>query len=93
MTLYFTCDEREICSTIKTFQNIMNMIADKNFTLVIEDGSTLFYGLNDIPRNFKEICLKLFGMVSSITFDMIFSTDMCHLGSENSMERAREKVG
>ena len=71
----------------------MNMIADKNFTLVIEDGSTLFYALNDIPRNFKEICLKLFGMVSSITFDMIFSTDMCHLGSENSMEGARERVG
>ena len=76
MTLYFTCDERKIWSTIKTFQNIMNMTADKNFTLVIEDGSTLFYALNDIPRNFKEICLKLFGMVSSITFDM-FSALTC----------------
>ena len=76
MTLYFTCDERKIWSTIKTFQNIMNMIADKNFTLVIEDGSTLFYALNDIPRNFKEICLKLFGMVSSVTFDM-FSALTC----------------
>ena len=54
----------------------MNMIADKNFTLVIEDGSTLFYALNDIPRNFKEICLKLFGMVSSVTFDM-FSALTC----------------
>ena len=76
MTLYFTCDERKIWSTIKTFQNIMNMIADKNFTLVIEDGSTLFYALNDIPRNFKETCLKLFGMVSSVTFD-IFSALTC----------------
>ena len=76
MTLYFTCDERKIWSTIKTFQNIMSMTADKNFTLVIEDGSTLFYALNDIPRNFKEICLKLFGMVSSVTFDM-FSALTC----------------
>ena len=33
--------------------------------LVIEDGNALFYALNDIPRNFKEISLKLFGMVSS----------------------------
>ena len=28
---------------------------DKNFTLVIEYGNTLFYALKDIPRNFKEI--------------------------------------
>ena len=31
---------------------------DDNFTLVIEDGNSLFYTLKDIPRNFKEICLN-----------------------------------
>ena len=29
---------------------------DENFTLVIEDGNTLFYALKDIPRKFKAIC-------------------------------------
>ena len=28
ITFGFTCGEREICSTIKKFQNIMNMIAE-----------------------------------------------------------------
>ena len=62
---------------------------DENFTLVIEDGNALFYALKDIPRNFKEICLKQFGMVSSKTCDMIFSTDMYYPDSVKSMERRR----
>ena len=62
---------------------------DENFTLVIEDGNALFYTLKDIPRNFKEICLKQFGMVSSKTCDMIFSTDMYYPDSVKSMERRR----
>ena len=49
---------------------------DENFTLVIEDGNALFYALKDIPRNFKEICLKLFGIVSSKASDTI-STLAC----------------
>ena len=32
---------------------------------MLEDGNALFYALKDIPLNFKEISLKLFGMVSS----------------------------
>ena len=65
---------------------------NKNFMLVIEDGNTLFYSLKDMPRNFKEICLKLFGMVSSKTFDMIFSTDIYHPDSVKFIESAGEEV-
>ena len=66
---------------------------DENFTFVIEDGNALFYALKDIPRNFKEICLKLFGIVSSKTCDMIFSTDMCYPDSAKSMKRRRRGSG
>ena len=62
---------------------------DENFTVVIEDGNSLFYALKDIPQNFKEICLKVFGMMSSKTCDMIFSTDMYYPESVKSMERCR----
>ena len=62
---------------------------DENFTLVIEDGNALFYALKDIPRKFKAICQELFGMVSSKTFDMIFSTDIYYPDSVKSMERRR----
>ena len=62
---------------------------DENLTLVIEHGNALFYARKDIPRNFKEICLKLFGMVFSKTCDMIFSTDMYYPDSVKSMERRR----
>ena len=62
---------------------------DENLTLVIEHRNALFYALKDIPRNFKEICLKLFGMVFSKTCDMIFSTDMYYSDSVKSMERRR----
>ena len=65
---------------------------DENFTLVIEDGNTLFYALKDIPCNFKDIYLKLFGMVSLKTCDMIFSTDMYYPGSVKSMERRRKGI-
>ena len=65
----------------------------ENFTLVIEDGSALFYVLKDIPRNFKEICLKLFGMVSSKTCDMIFSIDMYHLDCVQYVEKRRKGSG
>ena len=44
-------------------------------------------------RSFKEICLKLFAMVSSKTCDMIFSTDMYHTDSFKSMERRRRGNG
>ena len=37
ITLHFTCGERKICSTIKRFQNIMNMIVD--FTKLNTVGS------------------------------------------------------
>ena len=66
---------------------------DENFTLVIEDGNALFYTLKDMPRNFNEICLKLSGVVSSKTCDMIFSTDMYHPDSVKSMEKCRRKSG
>ena len=66
---------------------------DKNFTLVIEDGNALFYALKDISCNFKEICLKLFGMVSSKTWDIIFSTDMYHHDSVKSIEQRRRASG
>ena len=66
---------------------------DENFTSVIEDGNGLFYALKDIPRNFKEIYLKLFRMVSSKTCYMIFGTDMYHLDSVKSMERCRRGSG
>ena len=66
---------------------------DENFTLVIEDGSALFYAFKDIPCNFKEICLKLFGVVSSKTCDMIFSTDMYHSDSVKYAERCRRGSG
>ena len=62
---------------------------DENFTSVIEDGNGLFYALKDIPRNFKEICLKLFGMVSSKTSDTNFNTSMYYPDSVKSMERRR----
>ena len=57
---------------------------DKNFASVIEDGNGLFYVLKDIPHNFKEICFKLFTMVTSKTCCMIFGTDM---------ERCRRRSG
>ena len=66
---------------------------NEDFTLVIEDGNTLFYALKDIPCNPKEICLKLFGMVSWKTCDMIFSTDMYYPDSIKSMERRRRGSG
>ena len=65
----------------------------ENFTLVIEDGNALFYALKDIPRNFKEICLKPFGMVSSKTCDMIFSLDMYYPDFVKSMERRTRGSG
>ena len=65
----------------------------ENFTLVIEDGNPLFHALKDIPCNFKEIYLKPFGMVSSKTYDKIFSTDMYCPDSVNSMERRRKRSG
>ena len=37
ITLHFTCGERKICSTIKRFQNIMNMIV--GFTKLNTVGS------------------------------------------------------
>ena len=40
---------------------------DENLILVIENGNALLYALKDIPRNFKDIYLKLIGMVSSKT--------------------------
>ena len=66
---------------------------DENLTLVIEDGNALFYALKDIHCNFKEIYLKLFGVVSSKTCDMIFSTDMYHPDSVKPMERRRRRSG
>ena len=62
---------------------------DENFTLVIEDGNALFYALKNIPRNFKEICLKLFGKVSSKTCDMILSTDMYHPDSDGKTQERK----
>ena len=53
----------------------------------------MFYALKDISCNFIEICLKLFGMVSSRTWYIIFSTDMYHPDSVKSMERCRGKSG
>ena len=40
---------------------------DENLILVIENGNALLYALKDISRNFKDIYLKLIGMVSSKT--------------------------
>ena len=54
--------------------------------LVIEDENVLFCALK-VYINFKENCLKLFGMVYSKTCDIIFSTDTYHLDSLKSMER------
>ena len=66
---------------------------DENFTLVIEDGNALFYALKYIPRNFKEICFKLFGIVFRKACDIIFSTDMYHPDSVRSIERHRRGSG
>ena len=66
---------------------------EENFTLVIEDENALFYALKDISHNFKEICLKIFGMVSSKTCDIIFSTDISHPNSVKLIDRCRRGSG
>ena len=52
--------------------------SDENFALVVEDRNALFHALKNIPPGFKEICLKLFGMVCSKTCNLIFSTEIYH---------------
>lgn len=56
--------------------------------LLIEDGNALLYALKDPPRTFKDISLKLLGMISK-NCDVIFSTDMYREDYVKSMERSR----
>ena len=57
-------------------------------TLVIYDGNAMFYCLNDVPNNFKQISLRLLA-VTNKGFDVVFSTDVCLENSIKSMERSR----
>ena len=57
-------------------------------TLVIYDGSAMFYCLNDVPNNFKQISLRLLEMANK-GFDVVFSTDMYLENFIKSMERSR----
>ena len=56
-------------------------------TLVIYDGNAMFYCLNDVPNNFKQISLRLLEMTNK-GFDVVFSTDVYLENSIKSMERS-----
>ena len=49
--LYFTCGERKIYSTIKHSQNIMNMIVDPRFFIIIYFIGTLIVSLVFLKTN------------------------------------------
>ena len=60
--------------------------------LVIEDGKELYSTVKDIPQTFKEIQWNVFGMISSHTWGMIFSGNMFHSHSVESMERLQRRA-
>jgi len=61
-------------------------------TLVIHDGNACFYFLKDIPRNFSQICDKVFDIMPK-TGDVVFSTDTYIPTSVKAMERLRRGSG
>ena len=60
---------------------------------VVDDGNDLLYTVNDLPQTFKEICWKVFGMISSHTCDIIFSANMFHPHSVEPIKRLRRGAG
>ena len=70
----------------KGMENKSSTLSDS--TLVIYDGNAMFYCLNDVPNNFKQISLRLLEMTNKGS-DVVFSTDMYLENSIKSMERSR----
>ena len=73
----------------KSFHHLPKDIADAKApkaseTLMIYDGSSYFYYLKEIPNNFRQICKKIFHMISQ--GDAIFSTDTYSDKAIKSME-------
>ena len=57
-------------------------------TFVIYDGNGMFYCLNDVPNNLKQISLRLLEMTNK-GFDVVFRTDMCLENLIKSIEGSR----
>ena len=68
----------------------MNVPAQDDTVLLIEDGNALFHSMKEIPCNFSQISEKQFNMTSQ-KVDVIFSTDMYKEYSVKSMERNRRE--
>lgn len=61
-------------------------------TLVIIDGNACFYYLKEVPRDFSQICNKVFNFMPK-TGDVVFSTDSYVPNSVKAMERLRRGTG
>ena len=66
-------------------------LPDPNTTLLIEDGNALFHYMSEVPKNFRDICEKLY-LIMAKRLDVICSTDMYHPHSIKGMERHRKGV-
>lgn len=66
-------------------------LPDPNTTLLIEDGNALFHYMSEVPKNFRDICEKLY-LIMAKRSDVICSTDMYQPHSIKGMERNRRGV-
>ena len=61
-------------------------------TLFIMDGNAMFYQMKEVPKDFKEISLKVFKHLPTES-DVVFSTDMYVPNSNKDNERMRRGCG
>ena len=66
-------------------------LPDPDTTLIIEDGNILLHYMPEVPKNFQDICEKVY-LIMAKRSDVICSTDMYKTQSIKCMERQHREV-
>lgn len=66
-------------------------LLDPDSTLIIEDGNALFHYMSEVPKNFRDLCKKVY-LIMTKRSDVVCSTDIYKPYSIKGMQRQRRGV-